>query len=93
VSNCSAGNREAVGESYLQARELLEEETMPQSTHNRGAELHSLAMHAHEAAAVAHEKGDHLSAHEHSKQALEYSKQAYEHSASLAAAAGNPVKE
>ncbi len=33
---------------------------MPQSTHNRLAELHNLAAHAHTAAAVAHGKEDHL---------------------------------
>ena len=46
---------------------------MPQSTHDRAAELHNLAAHAHEAAAAAHAKGDHLTAHELSKQALEHS--------------------
>jgi hypothetical protein len=46
---------------------------MPQSTHNRAAELHNLAAHAHAAAAVAHDKGDHLTAHELSKQAQEHS--------------------
>jgi len=51
----------------------VEETTMPQSTHDRIAELHNLAAHAHEAAAAAHVKGDHLTAHELSKQALEHS--------------------
>src|ERR1700719_2302493 len=37
---------------------------MPQSTHDRTAELHNLAAHAHSAAATAHGKGDHLTAHE-----------------------------
>src|ERR1035438_6762659 len=46
---------------------------MPQSTHDRAAELHNLAAHAHTAAAVAHGKGDHLTAHELSKQAQEHS--------------------
>ena len=46
---------------------------MPQSTHDRAAELHNLAAHAHEAAATAHAKGDRLTAHELSKQALEHS--------------------
>ena len=50
---------------------------MPQSTHDRIAELHSLAEHAHAAAAVAHGKADHLTAHELSKKALEYSMNAY----------------
>jgi hypothetical protein len=46
---------------------------MPQSTHDRAAELHNLAAHAHAAAAVAHGKGDHLTAHELTKQAHEHS--------------------
>jgi hypothetical protein len=46
---------------------------MPQSTHDRTAELHNLAEHAHAAAAVAHGKGDHPAAHELTKQALEHS--------------------
>lgn len=46
---------------------------MPQSTHDRAAELHNLAAHAHEAAAASHKKGDQLTAHELSKQALEHS--------------------
>ncbi len=50
---------------------------MPQSTHNRAAELHNLAIHAHEAAAAAHDKGDHLTAHELTKRALEHSMNAY----------------
>jgi len=57
---------------------------MPTSTHNRIAELHSLAAHAHTAAAVAHGKGDHLSARELSKQALEHSMNAYKLSQELA---------
>jgi len=52
---------------------MIEESTMPQSTHDRAAELHNLAAHAHEAASAAHKKGDHLTAHELSKQALEHS--------------------
>jgi hypothetical protein len=46
---------------------------MPQSIHNRAAELHNLAIHAHTTAAAAHGKGDHLTAHELSKQAHEHS--------------------
>jgi hypothetical protein len=46
---------------------------MPQSTHNKLAELHNLAAHSHSAAATAHGKGDHLTAHELSKQAHEHS--------------------
>jgi len=50
---------------------------MPQSTHDRVAELHNFAAHAHSAAAVAHGKGDYLSAHELTKQAHEHSVNAY----------------
>jgi hypothetical protein len=50
---------------------------MPQSSHDRAAELHSLAAHAHAAAATAHGKGDHLTAHELSKQAYEHSLNVY----------------
>jgi hypothetical protein len=57
-----------------------QENFMPQSTHDRTAELHNLAEHAHAAAAVAHGKGDHLTAHELSKKALEHSMNAYRHS-------------
>jgi MOSC domain-containing protein YiiM len=46
---------------------------MPQSPHDRLAELHNLAAHAHAAAAVAHGKRDHLTAHELTKQAHEHS--------------------
>jgi hypothetical protein len=46
---------------------------MPQSPHDRVAELHNLAAHAHTAAAAAHGKGHHLTAHELSKQAHEHS--------------------
>jgi hypothetical protein len=56
---------------------------MPQSPHNRLAELHNLAAHAHEAAAVAHGKGDRLSAHELTKQAQEHSMNAYKLSEEL----------
>jgi len=53
---------------------------MPQSQHDRAAELHNLAAHAHQAAAVAHGKGDHITAHELSKQALEHSTEAHHRS-------------
>jgi hypothetical protein len=46
---------------------------MPQSTHDRAAELHNLAEHVHETAATAHGKADHLTAHELSRQAHEHS--------------------
>jgi len=48
---------------------------MPQSSHNQGAELHSLATHAHAVAAVSHGKTDHLSAHELSIQDHENSRE------------------
>jgi hypothetical protein len=57
---------------------------MPQSTHDRAAELHNLAAHAHTSAATAHGKGDHLTAHELSKQTHEYSTNARKHSEELA---------
>jgi hypothetical protein len=63
---------------------------MPQSTHDRVAELHNLASHAHLAAAIAHGKGDHLSAHELSVQAHEHSTHAHQLSEELAAQAGKP---
>jgi hypothetical protein len=57
-----------------------QENFMPQSTHERVAELHDLAAHAHAAAAVAHGKGDHLTAHELSSEAHEHSMNAHKHS-------------
>jgi hypothetical protein len=65
---------------------------MPQSTHDRAAELHNLAIHAHEAAAVAHGKGDHLTAHELSKQALEHSMNAAGLAEKLATEAPKAIK-
>ena len=56
---------------------------MPQSPHDRVAELHNLAAHANAAAATAHGKGDHLTAHELSKQAHEHSINAYKHAKEL----------
>src|SRR5258708_7907035 len=52
-------------------------EPMPQSTHDRAAELHNLAAHTHAAAAVAHGKEDHLSAHELSERAHQHSLNAH----------------
>jgi hypothetical protein len=49
---------------------------MPQSTHNRSAELHNLAEHTHDVAA--HDKADHLTPHELTKQADEHSKKTHE---------------
>lgn len=56
---------------------------MPQSTHDRAAELHNLASHGHDAAAVAHGKADHRTAHELSKQAHELSQNAWKHAEQL----------
>jgi hypothetical protein len=56
---------------------------MPQSPHDRIAELHNQAAHAHASAATAHGKGDHLTAHELSKKALEHSVNANWHSEQL----------
>src|ERR1035438_5590505 len=60
-----------------------QENPMPQSTHDRAAELHNLAAHTHAAAAEAHGKSDHLTAHELSKKALEHSRNAYRQSEEL----------
>jgi hypothetical protein len=65
-----------------------QEKTMPQSTHDRVAELHNLAAHAHFAAATAHGKGDHLTAHELSMEAHEHSSNARKLSEELALKAG-----
>jgi len=56
---------------------------MPQSTHNRSAELHNLAEHIHDAAG--HDKADHLTPHELTKQADEHSKKTHERDEVLAA--------
>ncbi len=58
---------------------------MPQSIHDRAAELHNLAAHAHSAAAVAHGKGEHLTAHELTRQAQEHSMNAFKLAEKLAA--------
>jgi hypothetical protein len=50
--------------------------TMPQSTHNRLAELHNLTEHTHDGAA--HDKADHLTPHELTKQADEHSEKMHE---------------
>ena len=60
---------------------------MPQSVHDRAAELHNLASHAHAAAAVAYQKGDHLTAHELSQKAHEHSILAHQHSVEIKAQA------
>jgi hypothetical protein len=69
-----------------------QENTMPQSTHDRTAELHNLAEHAHAAASAAHGKGDHLTGHELSKKALEHSMNAYRHSEEILAEMKVPRK-
>jgi len=56
---------------------------MPQSSHDRTAELHNLASHAHAVAAASHNKADHRSGHELSKQAFELSREALKHSEQL----------
>jgi hypothetical protein len=61
------------------------ENMMPQSTHDRAAELHNLAEHAHAVTAVAHGKEDHLTAHELSTKANEQSQNAHRLSVELAA--------
>jgi len=65
---------------------------MPQSTHDRAAELHNLAAHAHAAAAAAHGKGDHLTAHELSKQAHEHSMSAHKLAEELGTKAATSIK-
>ena len=65
---------------------------MPQSPHNRVAELHNLAAHAHTAAAAAHGGGDHLTGHELSKQAFEHARNAHKLSEELANKVAKPGK-
>jgi LmbE family N-acetylglucosaminyl deacetylase len=60
---------------------------MPQSSHDRAAELHNLASHAHAVAAASNGKADHRTAHELSKQAVEFSREALKHSEQLGTAA------
>ena len=64
---------------------------MPQSSHDRAAELHNLAAHAHQAAATAHGKGDHLSAHELSRQAEEHSRKAHLNRPTFASSSNKPA--
>ena len=56
---------------------------MPQSTHNRLAELHTIAEHTH--AAAAHEQPDHLTSHELTKEAEEHNRNTHERYEELAA--------
>ena len=81
-----------IGRGGQVAHPSKQENTMPQSTHDRIAELHNLAAHAHSAAATAHGKGDHLTAHELSKHAHEHSKNAFRHSEEAVAEAPKPGK-
>jgi hypothetical protein len=63
---------------------------MPQSTHNRSAELHNLAEHIHDAAG--HDKADHLTPHELTKQADEHSKKTHERDEAQAVRVAKPNK-
>lgn len=65
---------------------------MPQSSHDRVAELHNLASHTHAVAAASHSKADHRTAHELSKQAFELSREALKHSEQLDMAAAVSTK-
>ena len=56
---------------------------MPQSTHDRTAELQNLAAHTHATAAEDHDKADCRTAHELSQQAAELSKNTKKHSEQL----------
>jgi len=47
---------------------------MPQSTHDRTAELHNLPEHTAESAATSHTKAPHLSAHEETVQAEDHAR-------------------
>jgi hypothetical protein len=67
-----------------------QERVMPQSTHDRAAELHKLTFHAHTAAATGHGKGNHLTAHELTRQAHEHSVDAQEHAEELRAEEAKP---
>jgi hypothetical protein len=65
---------------------------MPQSSHDRSAELHNLAAHA-PTTATAQGKGDHLTAHELSRHAHENSTNARKQSEELASDTAGPGKE
>jgi L-aminopeptidase/D-esterase-like protein len=81
------------GDFALRFASNRKENIMPQSTHERAAELHNLAAHAHAAAAESHGKADHLTAHELSQQALEHSQNAHRQSQQLFEEAEKPSKE
>ena len=71
---------------------------MPQSTHDRTAELHNLPEHNAEAAATNHGKSTHLSAHEETVQAEDHSRHVAELASKLthgkaAAIAAEKAKE
>jgi hypothetical protein len=57
---------------------------MPQSAHDRAAELHNLASHAHAKAAASFSQNDHLTAHELSQRAFEHSREAHQHTEKIA---------
>jgi hypothetical protein len=80
------------GSGLMVCISLREGSSMPQSPHDRTAELHNLASHAHDVAAVAHGKTDHRTAHELSKQAHELSQNALKHSEQLDTAAAESTK-
>ncbi|MGA3093056.1 MAG: hypothetical protein ABSD75_31055 [Terriglobales bacterium] len=65
---------------------------MPQSPHNRLAELHNLAAHAHAAAAVAHGKADPLTAHGLTAKAHEHSMNVHKLAELMAAKDTNTAK-
>ena len=65
---------------------------MPQSTHDRAAELHGLAEHTHAAAVVSHDKADHLTSHELSKESDEHSATKRRHDGEVAAEVAKPDK-
>ena len=66
---------------------------MPQSTHDRAAELHGLAEHTHAAAVASHDKADHLLSHELSQQTGERSTTKRKHNDEVAAEVAKPDKE
>jgi hypothetical protein len=86
-------SRREVGQPYSYPSNSLQvRDTMPQSVHDRAAELHNLAAHAHAAAAAAHGTGDHLTAHELTRRAHEHSVSAHEFALQLAVeAAGDHI--
>jgi len=66
--------------------------TMPQSTHDRAAELHGLAEHIHVAGVASHDKADHLTSHELSQEADEHSATKRRSDEEVAAEVAKPAK-